>query len=347
LSLELQSLPGYILTAIKRDSSYSLEAGVKYFVLGVLSSAVFLYGISLIYMVFGSVNYEVIADILMNRGNELSMTALVGIIFIMFGLIFKLASAPLHSWIADVYQAVHSTVLTFFSIVPKLGVTYVIYVLYHFVFVGKYFSYITTLIGFFAFCSFFVGAIGAIRQTNFKRLLAYSAIANSGFLLLNILGDLSYSFIGLVVYSFSYMIASYGLISFVMYYWNETNDENNYLISDLSGLAKTRPFLSISVAGLLFSIAGIPPFIGFFGKLYILLSSISALHLTLAFCALMTSVISLVYYLGIIKVMYFTERNQSQLQEINLCRYSNLTVVYAILSILTIFFVNYFVNFMI
>jgi NADH-quinone oxidoreductase subunit N len=143
------------------------------------------------------------------------------------------------------------------------------------------------------------------------------------------------------------MIASYGLISFVMYYWNETNDENNYLISDLSGLAKTRPFLSISVAGLLFSIAGIPPFIGFFGKLYILLSSISALHLTLAFCALMTSVISLVYYLGIIKVMYFTERNQSQLQEINLCRYSNLTVVYAILSILTIFFVNYFVNFMI
>ncbi len=347
LSLELQALPGYILSAIKRDSDYSLEAGVKYFVLGVLSSAVFLYGVSLIYMSFGSVNYEVIADLLMNRSTELSILGLIGIIFIFFGLLFKLASAPLHTWIADVYQGVHSTVLMFFSIVPKLGIAYVTYILYHFVFVGKYFDYTTMLIGFFAFCSFFVGAISAIKQTNFKRLLAYSAIANSGFLLLNILGDLSYSFIGLAIYSFSYMIASYGLISFAMYYWNETNDENNYLIADLSGLAKTKPFLSISVAGLLFSIAGIPPFIGFFGKLYIVLSSVSSLHFALAFCALMSSVVSLVYYLCVIKTMYFAERNQSSLQEIALSRYGNLTLIYAIVSIISIFLINYFINFII
>ena len=349
LSLELQALPSYILTALKRDSSHSLEGGVKYFVLGVFASSVFLYGISLIYISTGVISYDGIADLLMKRSTELSPMLMIGIIFVMFGLLFKLAAAPLHNWVSDVYQSAHGTILTFFSSVPKLSVAYVIYVLYHFVFVGQYFQYNTTLIGVFIFFSLLIGSIGAIKQTNFKRLIAYSTIASSGFLLLNVLGDLTYSFTALIVYSFSYMIGSYGLISFAMYYWNEdeSSEKHNYLIGDLSGLAKEKPWLSGAVAILLLSIAGIPPFIGFFGKLYILMSSISAVHLTLTFISLMTSVISLIYYLGIIKVLYFNDRNASEIKEINLCRYGFLTIFYAICSLVTVYFFNYLTNLLI
>jgi NADH-quinone oxidoreductase subunit N len=350
LSLELQALPAYILTAIKRDSNYSLEGGVKYFVLGVFASSIFLYGISLIYISSGTISYDGIANLLMKKSTEISPMMMIGIIFVMFGLLFKLAAAPLHKWIGDVYQSAHGTILTFFSSVPKIGIAYVIYILYHFVFVGKYFQYNTTLIGIFVFFSLLIGSLGAIKQTNFKRLIAYSAIANSGFLLLNILGDLTYSFTALVIYSLAYMIASYGLISFVMYYWNE--DENlehkNYLISDLSGFVKEKSWLSASLVILLLSIAGIPPFIGFFGKLYVLMSSVSALHLVLTFVALMTSVISLIYYLGIIKVIYFADRKISMMsQQINLSRYELLTIFYAICAIVTIYFLNNITKFLI
>ena len=346
LSLELQALPSYILTALKRESNYSLEGGVKYFVLGVFASSIFLYGISLIYISTGVISYDGVANLLMKKSTELSPMLMIGMIFVMFGLLFKLAAAPLHNWIADVYQSAHGTILTFFSSVPKLGITYVVYVLYHFVFVGRYFQYNTTLIGVFVFLSFLIGSIGAIKQTNFKRLIAYSAIANSGFLLLNVLGDLTYSFTALVVYSLSYMIASYGLISFVMYYWNEDHnlEERNYMISDLSGFAKEKPWLSGALVILLLSIAGIPPFIGFFGKLYILMSSVSALHLILTFVALMTSVISLIYYLGVIKVVYFHERKMSAINEINLYRYGFLTIFYALCSIITVYFFNFLTN---
>lgn len=343
LALELQALPAYILTAIKRNSNYSLEGGVKYFVLGVFASSIFLYGVSLIYISSGSISYDEIANLLMKKSTELSPMMMIGIVFVMFGLLFKLAAAPLHNWIADVYQSAHGTILTFFSSVPKLGVAYSIYVLYHFVFVGRYFEYNTKLIGFFTFFSFVIGSIGAIKQTNFKRLIAYSAIANTGFLLLNVIGDLTYSFTALVIYSLSYMIASYGLISFMMYYWGEDveTESKNYAIQDLSGLAKERPYLSGSMAILLLSVAGIPPFIGFFGKLYVLMASVSAVHLTLTLIALMTSVVSLIYYLGIIKVVYFNERSVSSIHEINLCRYGSLTIFYAGCSIITIYCINY------
>ncbi len=192
-----------------------------------------------------------------------------------------------------------------------------------------------------------IGTIGAIKQANFKRLIAYSAIANSGFVLLNIIGDLSFSFTALVVYSFSYMIASYGLISFAMYYWDESHDERNHFIQDLSGLGVERPYLSGMVAILLLSVAGIPPFIGFFGKLYVLMSSVSALHLTLTFVAIIASVVSLVYYLGVIKVLYFNERKISDVASINLNSYKALTIFYGLCSIVMVYFLNFLVSFLI
>jgi NADH-quinone oxidoreductase subunit N len=344
LGLELSAISGYILTALKKDSTFSLEAGVKYFVLGVLASSVFLYGISLVYSAFGSTNYEIIGDLLINRDTEFSFVGLVGIIFIFFGLIFKLGAAPLHVWICDVYQGSHGIVLAFFSGAPKVAVAYVIYILYHFVFVGRYFQYTTSLIGLFAVVSLFVGSIGAIAQTNFKRLIGYSAVLSAGFILLNILGDLSYSFNALVTYSVAYMLGSYGLITLLMYYWSENHDEKNYLISDFAGLSKSHPFLAMAISGILFSIAGIPPFLGFFGKLYIFLASVSSLQILITFCAVIASVISLVYYLGIIKVMYFQDRVLINGNLLSLKRYKAMSIGYALILLIGIFYTNYLIN---
>ena len=346
LSLELQSLPSYILTAIKRDSEYSLEGGVKYFILGVFSSAVFLYGVSLIYTSLGTMNYVGITDLLTQENIIFSPLCLTGMIFVFFGLMFKIASAPLHLWIADVYQSVHGTVLKFFSVVPKVSVAYVMYVLYNDVFRGIYIQFNEDLISFFAVCSFIVGTISAIKQTNLRRMLAYSTVANSGFFLLSILGEKNHGFNGLIIYSISYLIANYGLISFSSYYWNESQDDKNYLISDLAGLGKRKPVISIAVSALLFSIAGIPPFIGFFGKFYVLFGSISTMHNALSLLAVISSVVSLTYYIGIIKVIYFSESTIPLLECVETRGYGGLTIIYGALSIITMFALNYFMYFL-
>lgn len=339
ISLELQALSSYILVANKKDDLKSNEAALKYFVLGVLSSGLMLYGVSLIYMNTGSFSFEKIYYLLNNQNNLFSTLTMTGIVMVICALCFKLSAAPFHSWLADVYEGAHNVVVAFFGIIPKIMAAYIIYKLYHYVFTGEYLIYTTKIISIFIVMSLIIGSISAIKQKNFKRFLAYSAVANSGFVLLAILGSIDQASQALIIYFIAYMLGFYGLIGFAMFYWSENYQEhNNYEINSMHGLNKIYPSISIIIAFCLFSIAGIPPFIGFWGKLNILLAGISNLYFSLIIIALLTSVISLIYYLKIIKIMYFAnnlyhEQNQHIAHHKNL-QYKNIVIFYGITLII-------------
>ena len=312
LGIELQSLTLYVVAAIKRDSIQSAESGVKYFVLGALSSGILLYGCSLIYGFTGTTNFEEIRLSLISI-NHLSLGIIFGLVFVLVGLAFKVSAVPFHMWTPDVYEGAPTSITAFFAIVPKVSAVAIIYRFCLEPF-GNFYSEWSQIIIFLSIASMFLGAIAAIAQQSIKRLLAYSSIGHVGYILIGLASGNAAGIKGVTIYMLIYVVMNIAIFSIIL----SLKYNNSYIekISELSGLSKSKPIISLSIAIIMLSLAGIPPFAGFFGKFYIFIAAVEADLILLAVLGVISSVISAYYYLRIIKVLYFDEVGDSNYQSI-------------------------------
>ena len=300
LGLELQSLSLYILASIDRDNLRSTESGIKYFVLSALSSGLLLYGCSLLYGFTGSTNFELIASQL-NRENTGAIFAMV---FILVGLAFKVSAVPFHMWTPDVYEGAPTSITSYFAVVPKVaGLALLIK------FMNVPFSNILlewqTIIIFLSIASMILGAVAAMIQKNFKRLLAYSSIGHIGYALAGVATGAIAGYQSAIVYISIYVIMNIGAFSCLYLLKKDGQYKEN--INDLSGISKKHPLLAISLLIILFSLAGVPPLGGFFAKFYVFVAVLEKEMYALAIIGLLTTVMSAFYYLKIIKTIYFDD----------------------------------------
>ena len=308
LAIELQSLSLYVAAAIKRDSLSSAESGVKYFILGALSSGILLYGFSLIYGFTGSMNFDEINFYLL-RYENLNLGLIFGLVFVMVGLAFKVSAVPFHMWTPDVYEGAPNSITAFFAIVPKIAAVALIYRFCLVPFENFYLEW-SQIVIFLSVASMFLGAIAAIAQSNIKRLLAYSSIGHIGYILIALVAANDDGVKASSIYMFSYMVMNIAIFTILL----SIKVKNEYLvnISDLKGLSKSNPIVSLSISIIMLSMAGIPPFIGFFGKFYVFIAAIENELYVLSILGVLASVISAYYYLRIIKIMYFDEKNNEE-----------------------------------
>jgi len=303
VGLELQSLALYVLAAFNRNALRSSEAGIKYFILGALSSGLLLFGISLIYGFTGSIDFAVIQATL-GVDTPIAFGVTFGMVFMMAGLAFKISAVPFHMWTPDVYQGAPTSVTAFFAMVPKVAAMAMMMRL-----LFEPFSVMADqwmqIIYFLSVASMVVGAFAAIAQDNLKRLLAYSSIGNMGYVLIGVVAGTHMGVSAVVLYLLIYMVMTAGVFAIVLCMRREDHALNK--ISDLSGLSQNNPWLAYAMAIMMFSMAGIPPFAGFFGKLAIFSAAVEAEYYVLAIIGVLTSVIGAYYYLRIIKVMFFDE----------------------------------------
>lgn len=307
LGLELSSLAMYVLVAMNRDNETATEAGVKYFVLGALASGILLYGSSLIYGFSGSTNLADIVYILskVQHINEVSPAMILGLVLLFSGLFFKLSLAPMHFWAPDVYQGSSKVVLAFISTAPKVGVVAVlIRLISHFN--GEIEKQFELIISVVAVLSMLVGCFAGVVQENIKRLIAYSGIANMGYLMIAVLLSDKHAVNAAVVYLAIYIFSSIGLMAIISVLV-KNNSEDMEKISDFAGLSKINPLYAAGLAILLFSTAGIPPMAGFWGKFMIFKQAINAKLYVLSVIGVVSSVVAAYYYLKVIKVMYFDD----------------------------------------
>ena len=304
VGVELQSLALYVLAAFRRDSARSTEAGVKYFVLGALSSGMLLYGCSLVYGFAGSTGFDTLAR-LIGAGREAPGAGLVvGLALTIAGLAFKVSAAPFHMWTPDVYEGAPTPVTAFFSVAPKIAAL----ALFVRVMTGPFadlFQQWQQIVILLSVLSMLVGAFAAIRQTNVKRLLAYSSIGHVGFALVGLAAGTEDGVRGVAVYMAIYLATNLGAFCCVLAM--RVRGRMLEEIRDLSGLSRSAPLLAFALAVFMFSMAGIPPLAGFFGKLYVFLAAVDAGLYPLAVIGVLASVVSAFYYLRIVKVMYFDE----------------------------------------
>ena len=304
LGLELQSLSLYILAAIDRDNLRSSESGIKYFILSALSSGLLLYGCSLLYGFTGSTNFETIS----NELNKENTGAIFAMVFILVGLAFKISAVPFHMWTPDVYEGSPTSISSFFAAVPKVAGLAVL-IKFMFIPFSKILLEWQTIIIFISIASMILGAVAAIGQKNIKRLFAYSSIGHMGYALAGIATGAISGYHSSIVYITIYVVMNIGAFSCLYLMKKDGVYKEN--ISDLSGVSKKHPILAISFLIILFSLAGIPPLGGFFAKFYVFSSVLEHKMYTLAIVGLLTTVISAVYYLKIIKTIYFDENKQS------------------------------------
>ena len=298
LGIELQSLSLYVLAALNRDSVKSTEAGIKYFVLGALSSGLLLYGCSLVYGFTGSTNYYVIAENYTSSNLALSF----GLVFILVGLAFKISAVPFHMWTPDVYEGSPTSVTAFFALAPKVaGFGAIIRILY--IAFGNVVNEWQTILIFISIASMILGAVAAIGQTNIKRLMAYSSISHMGYALAGVTTGTNEGISSSILYIFLYVVMNIGSFVCIILMKRKTVYLEN--IRDLSGLSKNHPVIAFSFTVILFSLAGIPPLAGFFAKFYVFMAVIKSNLFALAIIGLITSVVSAFYYLRIIKIIYF------------------------------------------
>ena len=300
LGLELQSLALYILASIDRDNLRSTESGIKYFVLSALSSGLLLYGCSLLYGFTGSTNFDFISEQL-TKDNTGAVFAMV---FILVGLAFKVSAVPFHMWTPDVYEGAPTSITSYFAVVPKVAG---LALLIKFMFIP--FSNILlewqTIIIFISIASMILGAVAAMVQKNFKRLLAYSSIGHIGYALAGVATGVISGYQSSIIYISIYVIMNIGAFSCLYLLKKDGNYKEN--IADLSGISKKHPVLAISFLIILFSLAGIPPLGGFFAKFYVFVAVIEQKMYSLAIIGLLTTVMSAFYYLKIIKTIYFDD----------------------------------------
>ena len=303
LAIELQSLSLYVVASIKRNSLESAESGVKYFILGALSSGILLYGFSLVYGFTGQTNFDGIY-ISLSQLDKLPIGLVFGLVFILVGLAFKVSAVPFHMWTPDVYEGAPTSITAFFAIVPKLAAIALIFRFCLEPFNNFYFEW-TQVIFFLSLASMFLGAIAAIAQKSIKRLLAYSSIGHVGYVLIALVAASDQGIRSASIYMFIYLIMNISVFAILLSL--KKSDKYVEKINELSGLSKTNPAVSASLAIIMLSMAGIPPFIGFFGKFYVFIAAIESEQYILAILGVLASVISAFYYLRIIKGMYFDE----------------------------------------
>lgn len=302
VGLEMQSLALYIMAAFNRDSLRSSEAGLKYFVLGALSSGLLLYGASLIYGFTGSLDFNTIAASIAEQGATVGVIG--GMVFLLCGLAFKISAAPFHMWTPDVYEGAPTPVTGFFAAAPK----FVAMALIARVLVGP-FEAITDqwqqVIIVMAVLSMFVGSLGALVQNNIKRLMAYSSIANMGYALVPLAAASAAGIRGMLIFMTIYLITVIGIFAAIL----QMRIRNGMVeqISDLSGLSKSHRGLAIILTFFFISLIGIPPWLGFFGKFYAFTPAIEAGLVPLVVIALLFSVVACFYYLRVLKTMWFDE----------------------------------------
>ncbi len=305
LGLELQGLSLYVIASFQRDDLRSSEAGLKYFVLGSVASAMLLYGSSLVYGFSGTTNFDVLATSL---GGDPSMGLIIGVVFILAGLSFKVSAVPFHMWTPDVYEGAPTPVTAFFSVGPKLAAM----ALFIRVMMGPFgdltaqWSQIVVMV---SIASMVLGAFAAVNQTNIKRMMAYSSIGHVGYALIGLAVGTEAGVRGVMIYMGIYLFMNLGAFACILTMKKGGRMVEN--IDDLAGLSKTHPMVAAALAIFMFSMAGIPPLAGFFGKLYIFLPAIEAGLYGLAVIGVLASVIGGFYYIRIIKVVYFDAPGES------------------------------------
>lgn len=316
MGLELQSLSLYVLAAIHRNSSKSAEAGIKYFILGALSSGLLLFGISLIYGFTGSVDFDVIGRSLMSV-ETIPQGVTFGLVLILAALAFKISAVPFHMWTPDVYQGAPTSVTAFFAMVPKIAAMGLLMRLLLDPFAAAFDQWMQ-IIYFVSLMSMIVGGFAALVQEDIKRLLAYSSIGNMGYALIGLVAGTAEGAGAVILYLFIYMIMTAGTFAVVM--CMRRNGMAVYKISDLSGLSKNSPVLAYVLLVLMFSMSGIPPMAGFFGKLVVFNAAVDQGYYILATLGVITSVIAAYYYLRIVKVMFFDDAVDAFDKELPLAR---------------------------
>ena len=333
LGIELQSLALYVLAAIKKDSLQSSEAGVKYFVLGALSSGILLYGCSLIYGFSGATNFDEIQNNLSSL-DSLNLGLIFGLVFVLSGLAFKVSAVPFHMWTPDVYEGAPTSITAFFAIVPKVSAVALIYRFCLEPF-GNFYSEWAQIIIFLSIASMFLGAIAAISQSNIKRLLAYSSISHVGYILIGLAAANATGIKGVVIYMVFYVVMNIAVFTIIL----SLKSNNKFIekINEFSGLSSNKPLIALCLAIIMLSMAGIPPFAGFFGKFYIFTAALNADLILIAVLGVISSVISAFYYLRIIKIMYFDEQKNSNFQ-IEISSQSNLILILTMMLIVLFIF---------
>jgi NADH-quinone oxidoreductase subunit N len=300
LGLELMSLALYVVAAINRDSTRSSEAGLKYFILGALSSGMLLYGASLVYGFTGTVTFTGIAK----AASPDSIGLILGLVFLFAGFCFKVSAVPFHMWTPDVYEGAPTPITAFFAAAPKVAgiAMFVRTTIVAFPGIVPQWQQIVVFV---SIASMALGAFAAIGQRNIKRLLAYSSIGHMGFALIGLAAASSDGVEGVLIYMAIYLAMTLGTFAVVLAM--RRGGQMVEGIGDLSGLAHTNPTMAFFLAMLLFSLAGIPPLAGFFAKFYVFLAAIKAGLFALAVIGVVTSVVGAYYYLTIVKIMYFEE----------------------------------------
>lgn len=301
MALEMSSLALYVLASFTRDHAKSNEAGLKYFVLGALASGMMLFGMSLVYGFAGSTGFEELAQLFAAKEAP-AMGVVVGLVLIMVGFCFKLSAVPFHMWTPDVYEGAPTPVAAFFATAPKVAAMalFTRVLLHPF---ADLFAQWQQVVIFAAVASMFVGALAAIMQKNIKRLLAYSSIGHVGFMLMALAAGNAAGVQAMLVYLALYIFMSAGAFACVLLMRRDGQYVEN--IADLAGLSQTRPWMAMLIALLMFSMIGIPPLSGFFGKMYVVIATLQAGLGWLAVLGVISGVISGYYYLKVVKVMYF------------------------------------------
>ena len=332
MGLELQSLALYVIAAFRRDSAKSTEAGLKYFVLGALSSGLLLYGASLVYGFAGTVEFSGIMQA--TQGGDLSMGLLLGLVFVISGMAFKVSAAPFHMWAPDVYEGAPTPVTAFFATAPKMAAMGLFARVVHDAFggvIGEWQQVVAVL----SVVSMFLGAVAAIGQGDIKRLMAYSSIAHMGFALMGLASGTAFGVQAMMVYMAIYVTMNIGMFAFIL-----TMERDGRPVSDIASLhmySKKEPLKALCVAALMFSMAGVPPLVGFFGKFYVLRAAYEANMAWLAVAGVVASVIGAFYYIRIVYFMYFGEAGEP-LDAIPVRRLHIILVISAALMIAGTFF---------
>jgi len=310
LGLELQSLALYVAAAFRRDALKSSEAGLKYFLLGALSSGMLLYGASLVYGFAGTTSFTGLGNVLgeaLSRGELPSVGLIFGMVFLLAGLAFKVSAVPFHMWTPDVYEGAPTAVTAFFAAAPKIAAFALLIRILHVPF-GNLVDQWQQVVIAISVGSMALGAFAAIWQTNIKRLMAYSSIGHVGYALVGLSAGTEEGVRSVLIYLAIYLVMTVGTFACIM-----TMRRKGTLvegINDLRGLSKVHPMTAAAIAIFMLSLAGIPPLAGFFGKVYVFLAAVEAKLYLLAIIGVLTSAVGAFYYLRIVKIMYFDEADE-------------------------------------
>ena len=328
MGLELQSLALYVIASLRRDSVRSTEAGLKYFILGALSSGLLLYGASLTYGYAGTTLFSGIMQTA--TAGEMPLGLLFGLVFVMAGLAFKVSAAPFHMWTPDVYEGAPTPITALFATAPKVAAMALFARVVHDAFGGAVGDW-QQIVAFLAVASMFLGAVAAIGQTDIKRLMAYSSISHMGFALMGLAAGTEQGVTAMLIYMAIYVTMNIGTFAFILSMEKDGRPVTD--ISALSSFASREGGKALALLILMFSLAGVPPLVGFFGKYAVLLAAVDAGMAWLAVAGVLASVIGAYYYLRIVYLMYFGEARDALDGRMGAVQYAGLVVMAGLIAL--------------